>query len=197
MSDDYQNTSNLLPNRILTKREKTLFNFLKDGPREYSEILEHLKRKKISKSTSNRLLNRNVEENRILRIEKGNRVFYRINDFPLNVKASLVLLDCSIKEKEFALSDISAKERESSFSSGKEGENWSEAVARKFCRHIYQTQNKQWLVAYQTLKRNIVRLYPKLDLREIVQLSIAEISASDSGNQSVLNFLEGLKVVLD
>jgi len=55
------------------------------------------------------MLNKNVEEKRIFRIEKEKRVFYRINDFPINVNTFLVLLDCVIKEKELVLSEKSEK----------------------------------------------------------------------------------------
>jgi len=184
VSDDYQTTSRSIADRLLTNRERKLFRFLKEGPRRYSEICNHLSENKISKQTTNRLLNKNVKTNRILRVEKGSNVFYRINDFPFNVNALLVLLDCAIKEKEMVLLDNAVNEKE--------------AIARAVIQYIYQTPtDKQELVVYQTLKGNIIRLYPKLDLRKIVQLTIAEIIVSASGNQSLLNFLEGLKAALD
>ena len=162
---------------------------LKEGPRRYSEMWNHFKEKGGSKSTFNRLLNENEENLRIFRIKKGGAVFYRINDFPYNVKALLVLLDHIIKEKEFVTIDPPAK---------KEGESFSESIARRTFQYLYQIpKNKQELMFYQALKRNIVRLYPKLDLRKITQFTIVETSASTSGKQSLLTFIEGLKDAID
>lgn len=189
MSDDYQTTSKSLADRIFTKKERQLYSFLEEGPREYSVILRHLKREKISPSTSNRLLNKMVEENRIFRIKKGKRVFYRINDFPINVTAFLVLLDCAIKDNERVILSMPPV---------KEGESQSEEIARIVFHNLYQIPKfKQELAFCQALKNNIIKLFPKLDLRKICLFTIAEISASASGNQTLLNFLEGLKGALD
>jgi hypothetical protein len=189
MSDNYQTTSKPLIDRVLTEEERVLFSFLKDGPRKYSAIWRYLKENGTSQSTLNRLLNKNVEENRIFRIEKGNSVFYKLNDFPFNVNALLVLLDCAIKEKEIALLEKLAP---------KEGESPDETTGRLLYHFIYETpKNQTELVFCQTLKRNIIRWYPKLDLRKICQLAIAEVYVSASGNLSLQNFLEGLKAAID
>lgn len=163
MSNESQTSSQSSSKRLLTKDERELFNFLKKGPRRNSEIWKHLKEKGISKPTFNRMLNRNEKDHRIFRIKRGEAVFYQINDFPLNVKALLVLLDHIIKEKELAMIEPPAK---------KEGESFSESIARRTFQILYEIpKNKEEMIFCQTLKRNIIRLYPKLDLRKISQLN--------------------------
>jgi len=175
---------------FVSKKGRKLLNVLEDagGILLYNEVVKEMKGV-CSESTTNRLLNDLSDKGLIFRIEHDGKIFYRINDFPLNVKALLVLLDCAIKDKELAIFDMPAV---------KEGESLSEQIARMVYHYLYQTpKDKQELVVYQTLKRNIIRLYPKLDLRKICLLTIGEIEASASGNQSLLNFLEGFKATLD
>ena len=58
----------------------------------YSEIVKEMS-DVCSESTTNRLLNRLTEKNHVFRVEQDNRVFYRLNDFPVEIKVKLVLLE--------------------------------------------------------------------------------------------------------
>ena len=73
-----------------------------------------------------------------------------------------------IKEKELFLSSKAEKDEET--------------ISEQLKRVIYETYkkpaDKKDLTAGKLLKNNIIRLYPKLDLRKIFQFTISEIEAS-------------------
>lgn len=79
MSDHSQLTLKSFPGHLLTKKDRLLLEYLEEGPRNYAEIVNYLEELGVSKRTSNRLLNKNMKEKRILRIETGNNVFYTVN----------------------------------------------------------------------------------------------------------------------
>lgn len=192
MSNEFQTTSKSLADSLLTKEERQLFSFLKEGPRTYSELCKYLQGKEISKSKTNRLLKKNVEENRIFRIEKEKNVFYKINDFPLNVNALLVFVNSAIKERENKLRAHRARQDETAATS----EETHKLDIKEIVREVFETNSiNQELKEFQTLRRNIILLYPKLNLPKIIQFTLVEIGALFSGNQPLMNLLEKSKEV--
>jgi triphosphoribosyl-dephospho-CoA synthetase len=83
------------PCEFLSKKERLILGFLKDCPKPYAEIIEHLGKQKVEKRTANNLLKRAEKERRIFRIKKDGRIFCRFNDFPDQINALLLLLDNS------------------------------------------------------------------------------------------------------
>jgi hypothetical protein len=82
--------------QFTSENEKIILGFLKDGAREHSDIIKGVKDaegKKLTESTANRILKELAENGRIFRIEKGKRVFYRLNDFPIDIGLFLTFLD--------------------------------------------------------------------------------------------------------
>lgn len=194
MPNSFKPTSKSFANRFLTEDERELFSFLKDGPRTYSEICRKLETKGLSKSKSNRLLKKNVRENRIFRIEKGKNVFYKLNDFPVNVNTLVVFINSAIKEKK----DLLEAYREENNQPEAKSNQFYGFDIKKLVKRIFDTYSiNQELVQYQTLKRNIIWHFPKLDLRQIIRLTLMEIGALASGNRTILDFLEGLRSTLD
>ena len=78
---------------FLTKNERKLIDSLRDGTRQYTEIVDALKKNCVKERTANNLLNRLVEAKKIFRVEINGNVFYRLNDFPLEVRGILALID--------------------------------------------------------------------------------------------------------
>jgi hypothetical protein len=75
------------------KNEKILEDFLKDSIHSYSEIIEHFKSKNVAKSTVNDLLKDDVDQNKVFKIDKNGNSFYRVNDFPLDIKVIFAFID--------------------------------------------------------------------------------------------------------
>ena len=79
---------------LVSKNERLLFDFLKEGPRQYSEIIEYLDKTGIKRRTANNLLKECCSSGKLFRIErKGGKVFYRLNDFPKEVQLFLAFVD--------------------------------------------------------------------------------------------------------
>lgn len=78
--------------KFLSENERTLSEFLKNGPRQYSEVVAHFKTKKVPKSTANNLLNEMVDTVKLFRVERSGKTFYRLNDFPDELKVKLALM---------------------------------------------------------------------------------------------------------
>jgi len=79
--------------QLATAEEKQVFEFLKDGIKQRSDIISHFRGKGgISESTINRILNDN-EGKRVFKIEKDDHVYYRLNDFSLDDQLLLSALD--------------------------------------------------------------------------------------------------------
>lgn len=83
-----------------TKEGRSLLDFLKSagGVLRYNEIVKAMKGQKVSKSTTNRLLNELSEKGLIFKIEKEGKTFYRLNDFPDDIKLILSATDVMAKE---------------------------------------------------------------------------------------------------
>ncbi len=77
---------------FLTKNQRALLNTLKDGPRQYTEIVAALEKEKIKKRTVNNLLEK-MDGETIFRVEVDSKVFYRLNDFPPKIRRFLHLVD--------------------------------------------------------------------------------------------------------
>lgn len=84
---------------FLTKNERTIIDLLKESPKQYTEIIDFLKKewkpKKESsiKRTANNLLNRMEEKREIFRIEIDGKVFYKLNIFPAKIQHFFRLVD--------------------------------------------------------------------------------------------------------
>jgi DNA-binding HxlR family transcriptional regulator len=82
-----------------TKQEKEILNLLEEkGAMLHNDILQELKGKKrlsegFSETSLNRSLNEMVEKNWIFRIVREDKPWYRLNDFPLNVKTAISILE--------------------------------------------------------------------------------------------------------
>lgn len=93
MSDRFQ---------LATVEEKQVFEFLKDGIKQRSDIISHFRGKGgISESTINRILNDN-EGKRVFKIEKADHVYYRLNDFSVEEQLLLSALDLLQKKDDTA-----------------------------------------------------------------------------------------------
>lgn len=79
--------------KFLSGNERTLLEFLRNGPRQYSEIVAHLGTNKIAQRTANDLLNEMVDTRKLFRVERRGKTFYRLNDFPDELKVKLALID--------------------------------------------------------------------------------------------------------
>jgi len=82
-----------------TKQEKEILVLLEEkGAMLHNDILQEVKQKKrssegFSERSLNRSLNKMVEKNWIFRIVREDKPWYRLNDFPWNVKAIILLLE--------------------------------------------------------------------------------------------------------
>src|SRR4030042_6716480 len=77
---------------FLSEKERLIIDFLKNGPKWRSEIISYLKTRKIAVRTANKILNEMVEAGRLFRVKRNEKVFYRLNDLPDEIKAKLALL---------------------------------------------------------------------------------------------------------
>ena len=80
-----------MQSQFLTKNERVLVKLLKEGPKQYTEIINVSGKKK--KSTTNNLLKR-MEGKKIFRVERQDgKVFYRLNIFPDKIRVFFTLAD--------------------------------------------------------------------------------------------------------
>lgn len=77
---------------LVSKNERLLLDILKEGRKQYSEIVDLLGKKQIKKRTANNLLKK-LDGKKIFRIEKDGNVFYRLNDFPREIQLFLAFID--------------------------------------------------------------------------------------------------------
>lgn len=68
---------------FLTKNEREIVEFLKDGPKQRKEIIDQFGIKR--KTTTERLLKRLEAKQDIFRVKIYDNVFYRINNFPRKI----------------------------------------------------------------------------------------------------------------
>lgn|GEM_PF-4115534 len=126
-----------------------LFSFLKDGPKQRNEIVKHLKGYKISESKVNRMLNEN-DGKRIFKFKKKGKVYYRLNDLPLEAQIFISFVD-SYKEQD-ALKEI-----------------------------------------LNRIKYDIITLYPKMSIMQILSGWEAVCEAASKGNISLFEIFEKAK----
>jgi len=82
------------PYELHSKNERLLLGFLQDSPKQYTEIISHLKTLNVNERTANNIIKRLEKDRKIFRIKKikNNRIFYRLNDFPDEVNGVLLVL---------------------------------------------------------------------------------------------------------
>lgn len=141
-----------------TKENRFLLNFLKSagGPLIYTEIVKELEKRKVcSRSKTNGLLNVLSEKGLVFRIEKGNNVFYRLNDFPEDVKVLLSGLDAMAKKE----------------------------------------PEMEWM--FEAWKKNILTLYPKMDMDKIADLTLFEVKAKYEKDSFMQNVIAKFKEMME
>jgi hypothetical protein len=77
------------------RQEREILDLLeKEGPKLHNDIIKALKKrsKGFSESRLNDYLNGMVAKDRIFRIEKDGKIWYRINNFPPNIKGIIAIL---------------------------------------------------------------------------------------------------------
>jgi len=80
--------------QFLTKNERALVKLLKEGPRQYTEIIDVLKKEIKDRRTVNKLLNELEDKKKIFRVEREDRkVFYRLNIFSAKILNFFILVD--------------------------------------------------------------------------------------------------------
>ena len=71
-----------MQSQFLTKNERALVEVLKESPKQYTEIIDVLKKKGVKRSTANNLLKKMQGKKTIFRVEINGNVFYKLNIFP-------------------------------------------------------------------------------------------------------------------
>lgn len=82
-----------MQSQFLTKNERALVTLLKEGPRQYTEIIDVLKKEIKDRRTVNKLLNELEDKKRIFRVEIDRKVFYRLNIFPDKIQVFFNFVD--------------------------------------------------------------------------------------------------------
>ena len=88
---------------IAPKEERVIYDFLKDSPKRYSEIKRHYNKELKGENAPkfNSVLKRAERKGKIFRIPLSRKeVYYRLNDFPPDVKEVLAVCDTCIKNNE-------------------------------------------------------------------------------------------------
>ena len=78
-----------------TENERVVLEFLKDGPKQYTEILNVFSKRQgeKKKSTLNKLLKKMQEDYKIFRVHINGKSFYKLDIFPFNAKLLFKIAD--------------------------------------------------------------------------------------------------------
>lgn len=152
-----------MQNEPLTKNERDLKEFLKDEPKQHWEIVKHFD-KKIKERSLNNLLNSMVKNQKITRIERDNKVFYRFNDSLLELpKSSCVEAD--------------GEKLKNAYDSGNREESWRitwRLIAAKALPKEWFAENKCLLDALEAECKRVVDM-PSLEYSYETQQSIIRL----------------------
>ena len=64
------------PYELHSKNERLLLGFLQDSPKQYTEIISHLKTLNVNERTANNIIKRLEKDRKIFRIKKSKTIGY-------------------------------------------------------------------------------------------------------------------------